>query len=291
MHEKKILVTGSTGATGTPTVRLLLERGLAVRALVRRQDQRSELLESLGAEIMEGDLLDYNAVRGMLAGMDRALFVFPVRPGLLDATAYFAQAAAEAELDVVVNLSQRTARRDTESHAAQNHWVAEQVFDQFAAPVVHLRPTFFADWFLYFTYMVKAGVVRFPFGTGSHAPITAIDRARVAAAVLAEPESHKGQTYELYGSRELTFPEMTTAIGASLGKDLTYDQVDFDDFVDDARSHGRDFNDFFVQHLRAVTDEHQAGLLAGHNDVVEKIGGEPPTSIEEFARANRKAFQ
>jgi len=174
MPEKKILVTGSTGATGTPTVRLLLERGLAVRALVRRQDQRSELLESLGAEIMEGDLLDYNAVRGMLAGVDRALFVFPVRPGLLDATAYFAQAAAEAELDVVVNLSQRTARRDTESHAAQNHWVAEQVFDQFAAPVVHLRPTFFADWFLYFTYMVKAGVVRLPFGTGGHAPITAL---------------------------------------------------------------------------------------------------------------------
>jgi hypothetical protein len=174
MPEKKILVTGSTGATGTPTVRLLFERGLAVRALVRRQDQRSELLESLGAEIMEGDLLDYNAVRGMLAGVDRALFVFPVRPGLLDATAYFAQAAAEAELDVVVNLSHRTARRDTESHAAQNHWVAEQVFDQFAAPVVHLRPTFFADWFLYFTYMVKAGVVRFPFGTGGHAPITAL---------------------------------------------------------------------------------------------------------------------
>jgi NAD(P)H dehydrogenase (quinone) len=291
MPEKKILVTGSTGATGTPTVRLLLERGLAVRALVRRQDQRSELLESLGAEIMEGDLLDYNAVRGMLEGVDRALFVFPVRPGLLDATAYFAQAAAEAALDVVVNLSQRTARRDTESHAAQNHWIAEQVFDQFAAPVVHLRPTFFADWFLYFTYMVKAGVVRFPFGTGRHAPITATDRARVAAAVLAEPESHMGHTYELYGSSEMTFPEMTAAIGATLGKDLTYDRVDFDDFVDDARSHGRDFNEFFVQHLRAVTDEHQAGLLAGHNDVVKKIGGQPPTTIEEFARANRKAFE
>ena len=157
VSDKKILVTGSTGATGTPTVKLLIERGFAVRAQVRRQDHRSATLESLGAEIVEGDLLNLSNVREMLAGVHSAFFIFPMRPDFLDATSYFAQAAAEAKLDAIVNLSQRTASDTSESHIARNHWMSERVFDQFPTPTVHLRPTFFADWFLYFTDMVKAG--------------------------------------------------------------------------------------------------------------------------------------
>jgi NADPH:quinone reductase-like Zn-dependent oxidoreductase len=118
--DKKILVTGSTGATGTPTVKLLIERGFAVRAQVRRQDHRSATLESLGAEIVEGDLLNLSNVREMLAGVHSAFFIFPMRPDFLDATSYFAQAAAEAKLDAIVNLSQRTASDTSESHSTQS---------------------------------------------------------------------------------------------------------------------------------------------------------------------------
>jgi uncharacterized protein YbjT (DUF2867 family) len=290
--DKKILVTGSTGATGTPTVKLLIERGFAVRAQVRRQDHRSATLESLGAEIVEGDLLNLSNVREMLAGVHSAFFIFPMRPDFLDATSYFAQAAAEAKLDAIVNLSQRTASDTSESHIARNHWMSERVFDQFPTPTVHLRPTFFADRFLYFTDMVKAGALQFPFVTDSkHAAPTPLDRARVAAAVLAEPEPHKGQTYELYGAQELTFPEMTAAIGEALDKDITYQQVPFDAFVDGAKAHGFDFDPYFVQSIAAVVKEHQGGLLAGNNDLVEKIGGTHPTTINEFVQANRTAFE
>ena len=41
MTKPLILVTGSTSKTGTPVVRLLLERGYSVRAFVHRLDERS----------------------------------------------------------------------------------------------------------------------------------------------------------------------------------------------------------------------------------------------------------
>ena len=40
---KKVLVTGSTGATGSKTVKFLIDAGAGVRAFVHREDERSQL--------------------------------------------------------------------------------------------------------------------------------------------------------------------------------------------------------------------------------------------------------
>lgn len=292
MADLKILVTGSTGSTGKPTVRFLRERGFQVRALVTKRDQRSEALENLGAEIFEGDLTSYNSVREMLKGVQRAYFCYPIRPGLLDATAYFAQAAGEAKLEAIVNMSQKPAAQEAASNASQNHWISERVFDHFQTPVAHIRPTFFAEWFLYYPYMVKEGRLRYPFGTGKHAPITAEDQARVIAAILAEPAEHMGKTYPLYGSKELTFAEMGESIGKALGKEMSYEQISVGEFAEDGKAHGRTmFTPYFIQHVTEVAKDHQNGVFSGMNDFVSKIGGKPPTSIEEFALANEKVFK
>ena len=124
---KLFLVTGATGATGSKTVRFLLESGARVRAFVHREDERSATLAALGAEMVTGDLLDFEAVRNSLEGVQSAYFVYPIMPGLLQATAYFAQAAKEAKLSAIVNMSQISARREARSHAAHDHWIAERI--------------------------------------------------------------------------------------------------------------------------------------------------------------------
>ena len=47
---------------------------------------------------------------------------------------------------------------------------------------------------------------------------------------------------------------------------------------------------FVLQHIREVALDHQAGVFAGTNDVVKKIGGRQPTTLEEFITKHRKAF-
>jgi NAD(P)H dehydrogenase (quinone) len=47
---------------------------------------------------------------------------------------------------------------------------------------------------------------------------------------------------------------------------------------------------FAMQHLREVAIDHQNGIFAGTNDLVEKIGGRPPMTLEEFINKNRAAF-
>jgi NAD(P)H dehydrogenase (quinone) len=166
MSSKPFLITGATGSIGRNVVEFLLERGHKVRAFVHKgeNNEQSSQLQQLGAEIAVGDLLDFMTIRPALDGISGAYFVYPIVPGIVDATAHFAQAAKEATVSTVVNTSQVTARREAKSHAAFNHWMAERVFDWSGLAVTHLRPTFFAEWFLYYAQSIKDGLVQMPYG-------------------------------------------------------------------------------------------------------------------------------
>jgi nucleoside-diphosphate-sugar epimerase len=60
-----ILVTGATGSIGTPFVGSLLERGEIVRILTNKADTKMP-----GVEIVNGNILDPNAVRDAVRGVD-----------------------------------------------------------------------------------------------------------------------------------------------------------------------------------------------------------------------------
>jgi NAD(P)H dehydrogenase (quinone) len=203
-----VLVTGATGNTGGYAIDALGKLNVSVRAMVRKDDERAARLRAPGVEVVFGDLLDIDSVRSAMEGASAAYFVYPLLPGLVDATAYFAQAAREAGLRSIVNMSQISARRESKSHQARDHWISERVFDWSGVPVTHLRPTFFAQWLTY-TYMrvrrdiAEKGLISLPFGNGRHAPIAAEDQGRVISAILANPAPHSGKTYKLFGPVEM----------------------------------------------------------------------------------------
>jgi NAD(P)H dehydrogenase (quinone) len=294
MIQGKVLVTGATGDTGRATVDELLARGHRVRALAHGQDERSKKLQEKRVEVVYGDLLDFGQVKAALDGVQRAYFVYPIRPGILQATAYFAQAAKEARIDGIVNMSQISAREDAKSHAATDHWLAERVFDWSGVTVAHIRPTYFAEWLLYLAPMIKAGLLHVPFGTGKHAPITAEDQARVIAGILEDSATHKGKIYPLFGPVEYTYRETAEVLSRVLGKRVEYKQVEFDVFKQAFQAGAKASavgNSFLFQHLQEVAIDHQNGIFEGTNDLVEKLGGRPPMTLEAFITKHRKAFE
>jgi uncharacterized protein YbjT (DUF2867 family) len=238
-------------------------------------------------------LLDFGQVRAALDGVQRAYFVYPIRPGILQATAYFAQAAKEAGVDGIVNMSQKSAREDAKSHAATDHWLSERVFDWSGLTVAHIRPTYFAEWLLYLAPMIKAGLLHVPFGTGKHAPIAALDQGRVIVGILEDPAPHKGGIYPLFGPVEYTYQETARVLSRVLGKNVQYKQIDFDEFSKTLQASGKSAgreNSFLFQHLKEVAIDHQNGIFEGTNDLVEKLGGRPPMTLEEFIEKHRVAF-
>jgi NAD(P)H dehydrogenase (quinone) len=231
--KRRVLITGATGDTGRAAVSKSIRRGLDVRAMVRTQDKRSAALEALGAKVVVGDLLQIDSILQAMEGVDRAYLAYPVHPGVIEATVNFAQAAKEAGVAAVVNLSQRSASRTSTSDSCLETWISEQVLNWSGLPVTHLRPTYFLEWLLYpwqLPLLRDKGILRLPVGNARHAPIAAADQGRVIAAILENPEGHAGQTYPLFGPVEMNHEQMAAELTLALGRQIVFRDLPIDEY-------------------------------------------------------------
>ena len=167
-------------------------------------------------------------------------------------------------------------------------------------PTAHLRPTFFAEWLLYYAAMVKVGAIYGPSGDGPEAKgrqalVAAGDQGRVIAGILRNPAPYVGQTLPLYGPLEQTWTEVAESLSQVLGRTVRYQQVPFEafqaGFEQEVRAERGDADySFLFQHLREVALDQQNGLFAGTNSLVERITGRRPMTVETFVEKHREAF-
>src|SRR6184192_4166752 len=171
-----ILVTGAAGqlgSVGRTVTGLLLERGLPVRAMVRRKDDRAAALRAAGAEVVVGDLLEPADVHRVVSGCRRVYFGMSVSAGYLEATVTMAVVAREVGMDAVVNMSQMTVsqmsiQNTTPSRQQRQHWLSEQALAWSGLPVVTIRPTMFLESFLQLAApsIRNRDRIELPFGRG-----------------------------------------------------------------------------------------------------------------------------
>ena len=290
MTTPKILVTGAGGKTASYVVEQLIEEGFPVRALVRRLDERSDRLTSLGAEVVVGDFLDIESLRSAMAGIKRAYFCYPPADRLLEATTNFAIVAKEVDLEALVNMSQFEVRDAHQSHLANQHWLGERVLEWSGLNVTHIRPTFFAEMSLILNAktITSEGKMYLPYGDGKHAPVSAEDIARVVVGVLTNPGPHTGEIYKVTGPEDLSIAEIAEIFNTALGKPVEY--VDIPLEVWQKALADLSLSPFLIQHLGHMAVDHKNGFFAGVTNVVHKVGGRQPQSLEDFIRANAKAF-
>src|SRR5262249_23494588 len=149
------------GGVGGAVVEGLRRRGLPVRALVRREDERAGALRATGAEVVV-DLTCAGDVLRALAGCERVYFGMSVSAPYLEATVATAAAARErGDLEVFVNISQMTVSqmnltRATDSSQQRQHWLAEQAINWSGLPVVHVRLTVFLQHFVFMAWAAES---------------------------------------------------------------------------------------------------------------------------------------
>lgn len=292
MSKSLILVTGATGKTGGAVVRQLLDLGYPVRATVRTLDARAENLKALGAGVVVADFHDLKSMRATMEGVERVYFVYPPQgEKLIEATTIAAAAAQDAGVLAFVNMSQISARKDSDSPLARHHWLSEKILDWADVGAIHIRPTFFAEMLpiLGAQTIASQGKLYLPYGDERHAPVAASDIARVVVGLLSNPEPHIGQRYVITGPKNLTISEMASVISQELGLPVEYVDLPVDVWGDIISGMDQ-MNEFLVTHLKAVAVDHQNGIFSGVTDVVEQIGGQPPQSLPEFIRENIEAF-
>jgi uncharacterized protein YbjT (DUF2867 family) len=282
----KVLISGATGDTGRAAVKESLALGLSVRALVRQIDARSDALAAQGAEVVVGDLLDLDSVAAAMQGVDAAYFVYPVAPGLIPAIVNFAQTAKEAGVQAVLNLSQRSANRESASDSCRDSYLGEEVFNWSGVPVIHLRPTYFLEWLLYPWQLpyLQQGVLRMPAGKGTHSPIAAADQGRAIAALLKNPQAHIGHTINLSGPKEMNHEQMAAELSEALGRQIVFQDLPVAEYCDSIEAMG--VPAYAVQHMRGAMADYHIGRMSGADNNIEVLTGRRAMTVGEFALAH-----
>lgn len=286
MIKPRIIVTGATGKTGSVVISELLKAGYRVRAMVRREDDRSARLQAQGAEIAVTDMNDVERVFDALRDVQSAYYCPPLDPYMIQGAVAFAVAAHESRLEHIVGMTQWLASPSHHSLMTRQHWLVDRVFSM-TPGVAHtiLRPGYFADAYLV-TIGLAAHLGTFPwmYGESRNAPPSNEDIARVAVAALMDPVRHAGKTYRPTGPELLGAQEMAKAIGRAVGRSVRVVPTPTWLFMKAARMYGISIDT--LSNVRYYIEDHRRGafeLGAPTTDVLD-MTGRPAEDFETIAR-------
>ncbi|MBJ7469927.1 MAG: NAD(P)H-binding protein [Solirubrobacteraceae bacterium] len=273
-----IAVGGATGEVGGRVARLLAERGVAQRLIVRDASRAPSLPRAEVAVV--GGYEDAAGMRAALQGVDAFLLV-PGHETADRVTAHRAavQAAAEGGAGRIVQLSFAGAAPDATFTYARDHWATEQDVRASGLPWTIARMNFYLDVLPHF--VLPSGDLAGPAGDGR---VAAIARDDVAAALaeLLVGGGHAGKAYELTGAEALTFSEIAVTMARQSGRTVTY----LRETVDEAYASRAHYEATDVEREGWVTTYTAvaAGELAHvSSDVLQLTGREPQTLTQWLA--------
>jgi uncharacterized protein YbjT (DUF2867 family) len=221
-----ILVIGATGNVGRPTVAGLLEKGVAVRALSRSEENLAKLPASVEGII--GDLESGAGLEASCAGVERLLLISSNGETEAARGLRAVQAATAAGVKHSVFLSIGHPNKDPGIPHYRAKLPVEQAIRNSGADYTFLRPNFFMQTDLSIIPVIKElGVYAMPIGSIGNNRIDTRDIADCAVQALTD-DGHAGADYYLHGPDTISGPKAAEVYGQALGREVFYggDNVD-----------------------------------------------------------------
>ncbi|MBB5699154.1 NAD(P)H-binding protein [Sphingomonas yantingensis] len=282
-----IFLTGATGSIGGHLARILGERGVKARALVRKAAD-GDRLRALGHEPVTGDLADPDPLAAAMAGCDTLFLLPPPLQNQTELEANALAAATRAGLSRVVKISAGDANIASPVPWAKAHAIGELALHRSGLRWTILRASAFYQNLEKLNRPIRKGTLPIAAGRGNAAFIDAADVAAVAACVLLE-DGHDAATYHLTGPEALTMKQIATALTAARGKPVRYLDLPTPLYRASMKLAGVD------RWLRRGLVAQYADVVAKGHDIavtheVRRITGRAPKPFATWAAEHRDRF-
>lgn len=280
-----ILLTGATGNVGRQVVQHLTQRGATVRALVR--DPATANLPE-GVEVVQGDLLDVDALRHAFQGVSTLFLLNAVVADEFTQALITLNVAREAGVKRVVYLSVIHADRYVNVPHFAGKFGVERMIEQMGFNATILRPAYFMDNDRTIKDVVQEyGVYPMPIGRKGLAMIDTRDIAEIAAIELLHREqSPSGSALtriNLVGPEALTGSQVAAIWSEALNRTVGYGGDDTAAFEQNLRQFMPAWMAYDMRQMaeRFISD----GMLPGAGDVerLMQLLGRPLRSYRAFA--------
>lgn len=286
-----ILVTGATGNVGRQVIQQLTQRGAKVRALVRNP-ATANLPD--GVEVVQGDLLDVDALRQAFEGVSTLFLLNAVVADEFTQALITLNVAREAGVKRVVYLSVIHSDRYVNVPHFAGKFGVERMIEQMGFNATILRPAYFMNNDLTIKDVVLGyGVYPMPIGSKGLAMIDARDIGEIAAIELLSreqaPEGSALTRINLVGPDTLTGTEVAGIWSEALGRAIAYGGDDTAGFEQNLRQFMPAWMAYDMRQMaeRFLTD----GMVPEAGDVerLSELLGRPLRSYRDFAAESAAA--
>jgi uncharacterized protein YbjT (DUF2867 family) len=280
-----ILVTGATGTIGRQVVEQLVKRGADVRALVRDPAKANF---AAGVTVVQGDLLDVDALRGAFSGVSTLFLLNAVVPDEFTQALIALNLAREAGIARIVYLSVIHSDRYVNVPHFAGKFGVERMIEQMGFNATVLRPAYFMNNDLTIKDVVLGyGVYPMPIGGKGLAMIDARDIGEIAAIELIRREQATGSLpldrINLVGPDTLTGPDVAAIWSKVLGRTIAYGGDDTAGFEQNLRKF---MPSWMAYDMRLMSERFLTeGMIPETGDVgrLTALLGRPLRSYRDFA--------
>jgi uncharacterized protein YbjT (DUF2867 family) len=278
-----ILVTGATGRVGRAVVAELIAAGVPVRALTRRPD--AARLPPV-VDVVSGDLTVPESLDTALHGVRAVFLVWTAPPATVPAI--IERLALHARRIVFLSAPHRTPHpffQQPNPMAVLHAQIERRIVEAGLASTM-IRPAMFAANALHWwaPTIRRGDVVRWPYGAAETAPVDERDIAAVAARALSD-DQYVGGDYVLTGPESLSQREQVRIIGATIGRQIQFEELSPEEFRREAALWPQPAVDMLLG-AWAATMGHRAFLTTAVFDIV----GSPARTFQQWVAAHADAF-
>jgi uncharacterized protein YbjT (DUF2867 family) len=283
-----LLITGATGTIGQEITKLLSERGIPFRAMVRSREKAAELAALPGAELVQGDFGDLASLAQALVGVERAFLLTNSSEQAEAQQLAFVAEAKRAGVPHIVKLSQFAAVVDSPVRFLRYHAVVERAIRESGMTYTFLRPNLFMQGLLGFRQSImEQGKFFAAIGDAKISTIDIRDIAAVAVAALTEP-GHDNKTYTLTGPEAVTHAEMAGKLSTALSRHITFVNVPSEAMQDALIGAG--FPAWQAEGLLEDYAHYSRNEASAVTTDVQDVTGKAARSFIDFARDYVPAF-
>lgn len=286
MAKARVLVMGATGQVGGAVIPLLAGNPTIELVAATRNPKKAA---TLSIPTVHLDLDDFGTFAPALEGIDRIFMATGYTVDMLRQSKDLVNCAKRAGVKQIVHLG---ACGDDDTRVAHYGW--HQFIERYIASsgigFTHLRPEIFMQNLLGYggESYVKQGVIKHYVGG---ARLSWVDCEEVAAACLADPEPHAGETHRL-GYEAKTYYELADVFTAALEQPFSYEPQPPSDFLRNVLAAGAE-----PAYMKCVFDSYTDltnGVDLRSDETFggfAELTGRQPRTLVDFARKNAEQFR
>ncbi|MDB5411882.1 MAG: NmrA family transcriptional regulator [Rubritepida sp.] len=280
-----ILVTGATGNVGRNVVEQLVKRGADVRALVRDPSKASF---PAGVDVVQGDLLDVDALRKAFSGVSTLFLLNGVVADEYTQALVALAVAREAKIERIVYLSVIHSDLYVNVPHFAGKFGVERMIERMGLNATILRPAYFMDNDITIKDVIAGyGIYPMPIGNKGLAMIDARDVGEIAAIELIRREQSATplplNRINVVGPDTLTGADAAAIWTDVLGRPIAYPGDDTAGFEQNLRQFMPSWMalDMRLMAERFITD----GIVPDAGDVerLTTLLGRPLRSYRDYA--------